>query len=256
VIDETDFICLSTLPKSGTHYSHHFLVNYLRRLVADTDETLFEKYALEQYPNRRYDYINRGVPYRTTGPLPPGVRDIVFQHGFASLEEFPGWIIAQTRNPLDFIVSQFYYRHQARIDPQFHVSGIGAVVENYAVRWAQAYRAFEALERRDRKLLHVRYEALVAEPGGVFREMLRFVGQPIVDSTVDRTIADIQVEKYRQASAEMTKNPAFTVPLARNGANGQWRTEMSDADVRCAEAALHKRGYILADVMASYGQSM
>lgn len=252
-VDETGFICLSTLPKSGTHYTHHFLVTYLRRLAGVEGETLFGPMAHGAYPNRRYDYVNKGKPYGPTGPLPEGVRDIVVQHGFASLGSFPGWVIAQTRNPLNFIVSQYHYRHQARVDQSLHVDSITEVVEVYAGRWAAAQRALDSLLASDRRVHLARYEELIAEPGRVFREMVRFIGQPIDDDLVDRTISDITADKYRKKAAELSKNPAFTKPLARNGANRQWESEMTSADIELARSVLAARRYDLDQVMADFG---
>jgi len=255
-VDETGFICLSTLPKSGTHYTHHFLVNYLRRLAGVDGETLFGPMAHGAYPNRRYDYVNKGKPYGPTGPLPEGVRDIVVQHGFASLETFPGWIIAQTRNPLDFTVSQYHYRHQARVDKTLHVESITDVVELYAGRWAAAQRALEKLIKSDRRVYLARYEDLTAHPGRVFREMIRFIDQPVADDVIDRTINDITADKYRKKAAELSKNPAFTAPLARNGSNRQWEFEMSSEDVDRVRAVLAARRYDLDEVMAAFGLSL
>jgi len=254
MIDETNFICLATIPKSGTHYMHHFVVNYLRRLIGIEERALFGSEAHEAYPNRRYDYINKGKPYEPTGPLPEGVRDIVVQHAFGSLESFPGWIITQARNPLDFIVSQYHYRHQSRVDTSLHVENISAVVGDYALKWARGYVGFTRLIASDRKVLPVKYEELIQQPGDVFRRVVRFIEQPLDDALIDRTIADIAADKFRQVEIELTPNPTLTHPLARNGSIGQWRTEMSEADIEVARRVLKGRRLDLDEIMAGWEQ--
>jgi len=255
VIDETDFVCLATMPKAGTHYTHHFLVNYLRRLIGIEGPVLFGKNADREYPNRRYDYMRRGVAYKPTGPLPEGIRDIVVQHAFGLLQEFPGWIITLRRNPLDYIVSQYHYRHAGRVDEEHHVANISAVVDTYARRWTVDDRSLDKLKRTDRKALHLHYEDLVTDPGATFRQMLAFIGQPIDDTLVDETIEAISADKYRAAEQEMLHR-TFTVPLARNGSIGQWKNELTREDVAVAREAFGDRGRNLNVVMEQWGMPL
>lgn len=252
--DEEDFVCLATLPKSGTHYMRHFLVNYLRRVAGIEGDVLFGQFLRDQYPNRRYHYLNGKEPFRETGPLPRGVRDVVSQHAFNDLDGFPGWIIAQIRNPLDYIVSQFHYRHQSRLDASLHVSGIDAVARDYALQWARSYVAFRGLAARpDKRVLALHYEELVTSPLDVFERTVRFLGQPVDASLIARTAHDIRAENFNRVVIENTPNPAFSVPIARNGSIGQWRTEMTEADIDVVRAVVKGRRLDLDAIMAEWG---
>ena len=221
-IDETDFVCLATIPKSGTHYTHHFLVNYLLRVQCKAPpETLFSHDAFAVFPNKRYNYLHRGEPYKTTGPLPAGLRDIVVQHGFGDLESFPGKVIALYRNPLDFIVSRFHYRHNSRTDETLHVDRIGDVAVDYAKRWAIGYSGLQNLLATQTPVCVSRYEQLVARPVHEFQRMLTFLGVPIDEALVEQTVNDVQSRRFRETAAEKNLNPNFKVPIARDGSIGQ-----------------------------------
>jgi hypothetical protein len=252
--DETDFLCLATIPKSGTHYTHHFLVNYLLRIQGrDPGETLFSHDAYAVFPNRRRTYYDLKQPYLPTGPLPAGLRDLVVQHGFANLERYPGKVIALFRNPLDYIVSLYHYRHGSRIDESLHVDSIAEVTDAFATRWAIAWATLQNLLATPTPVLPVRYEDLVRDPAGRFRAMLTFAAVPIDQALLDQTIQDVQSDRFRTTAAEKNLNPNFRVPIARDGSIGQWRREMSEADVEAARQALARRRIDLDALMADWG---
>ena len=251
-IDETDFVCLATIPKSGTHYTHHFLVNYLLRVQGSAPpETLFSHDAFAVFPNKRYNYLHRGEPYKPTGPLPAGLKDLVVQHGFGDLEAFPGKVIALYRNPLDFIVSRFHYRHNSRTDESLHVERIADVAVDYAKRWAIGYAGLQTLLKSATPVCVTRYEQLVARPVQEFRRMLAFLEVPIDESLVEQTVSDVQSKRFRDTAAEKNLNPNFKVPIARDGSIGQWRSAMTAEDVAIVRDVLRERRMDLDEIMSA-----
>jgi len=252
-IDETDFLCLATIPKSGTHYTHHFLVNYLLRVQGrEPGETLFSHDAYAVFPNRRRNYFDLKQPYLPTGPLPPGIRDVVVQHGFANLEGYPGRVIALFRNPLDYIVSLYHYRHGSRVDETLHVESIAEVTEGFATRWAIAWATLQKLLATATPVLPIRYEDLVRDPTARFRQMLEFAGVPVDQALLERTAEDVRSDRFRHTAAEKNLNPNFRVPIARDGSIGQWKHEMGEREIQIARQALARRRIDLDDLMADW----
>lgn len=255
-IDETDFVCLATIRKSGTHYTHHFLVNYLLRIQGlDPGETLFSHDAYRVFPNIRYKYLNKGWEYKDPGPLPSGIRDLVMQHGFGDLEGFPGKVIALYRNPLDSVLSLYHYSHGSRKDEKHHVGSLAEVAETYASRWAISYIALNKLIASETPVLAFRYEDLVSDPIDKFRQMVRFIGADLDEELLLRTVEDVQGDRFRKVAADKNLNPGFAVPIARDGSIGQWRSEMTDADIALIAAAFARRRLDLAEVMKAFPEA-
>ena len=255
-IDETDFVCLATIRKSGTHYTHHFLVNYLLRIQGlDPGETLFSHDAYRVFPNIRYKYLNKGWDYKAPGPLPSGIRDLVMQHGFGDLEGFPGKVVALYRNPLDSVLSLYHYSHGSRKDQKHHVDSLAEVAGTYASRWAISYIALKKLIASDTPVLAFRYEDLVADPVDKFRQMVRFIGAKLDEALLERTVDDVRGDRFRQVAADKNLNPGFAVPIARDGSIGQWRNEMSESDIALVAAAFEKRRLNLSEVMSEFPEA-
>ena len=108
-------LVLNSIPKSGTNYFRIFLANYLS-LLSDPEMKQNVTYAQtsELFPNLTDDYI-KGIQV-PPNPLVNSVtayKDFVYSHRVVSpkrCKPYRSFAIYLYRNPLDVMVSRYYYK--------------------------------------------------------------------------------------------------------------------------------------------------
>jgi hypothetical protein len=248
-----DVVTIVTIQKSGTHWMRFFLTNYAR-LLADpgVDRPIsYLQLLREFYGNNRWQMFREAEPYREPTDLlaEHGISDVTMQHFRHDIDPLvfsPGKKIMLHRNPLDFVISMFHYTIKQRPQNRDKAEHPREVIEHMLEEYARHYLTLDSY-RDDESTFVASYESLKDDPGARFRDVVRFLGLPLVDDAVDRALVLSDISTIR--AMEEQAGRSMVVPLdgyfTRDGSIGQWKQYFDDADVKHAE-----------DLLASYGISL
>lgn len=233
---------LFTVPKSGTQWMRLLLANYLARLYLGRESPIgyhemhdrFLPNVIDSAPARYF-----GVPKTTGLRLKPPhpmmasapVTDVVSGHICDALDRirFPKLLLLY-RNPLDNFVSIVHYGYLAR-EAEFTESNVGDVVPLWASVFVPSYLRLRKLEREGRagEVLALPYEAMIVSPTATFESVLRFIGVPVDASAQTFALEAASfdaVRRYEEQRGPIHQEPGATLPFARSGRVGQWRSEL------------------------------
>ncbi|MGW8565880.1 sulfotransferase domain-containing protein [Isoptericola sp. NPDC055881] len=249
-LHRADVVTVATIQKSGTHWMRFFLTNYARAL-ADPDVSRpisYPQLVQDFYGNNRWQVFREAEPYRTPTTLlaAHGVSDVTMQHFRHDLDPFvfsPGRKIMLYRNPLDYVVSLYHYTIKQRPQHRDDAAHPRDVIERMLDVYALHYLTLDSY--RDDPDVHVAsYESLKEDPGLRFREVVRFLGLPLVDDAVDRALAlsDISVVRAMEEQTGRSMVVKLDGYFTRDGSIGQWKQFFDDADVERARRVLAGHG--------------
>ncbi len=240
---------LNTIPRSGTNRFKLFLANYLVLLRDQNRDSPVGYHEMMNtiFPNLRDEYIGGIKPYRRPSCsllAPYGYTDFTHSHSTRFLEHYRGRMIFLYRNPLDHVISLFYYRYKYRSHRAHLFDHPRQIVDETLRGYARHFRFFDrpAIVRRT---LRLTYEDMMQRPLDVFRSALEWWCIPVNDSilplAVDRSdIRHVQAEEKRHGPIHAPEG--FTGRFARSGAIAQWTEVFSDKDIQSARALLAEEG--------------
>ena len=130
-------INLGTIPKSGTNYFLQFLGNYLLVLYENRDHPVLNREIQKIFTNNRPSIIRGHRKYKKSHPVfskTPYV-DLYYGHDIVFLEYVKGRTIIIYRNPLDYLVSWYYYRYKKRGSD----TTLEECVRDWLPRWIDRY---------------------------------------------------------------------------------------------------------------------
>jgi|GEM_PF-2064467 len=241
-----DVVTVATIQKSGTHWMRFFLTNYARAL-ADPDvrrPVSYPQLLQEFYGNNRWQVFRGAEPYREPSTLLAGhgVSDVTMQHFRHDVDPFafsPGRKIMLYRNPLDYVVSLYHYTIKQRPRHRDEAGHPRDVIERMLDTYALHYLTLDSY--RGHPEVHVAsYESLKADPGARFREVVRFLGLPLVDDAVDRALALSDISTIRAMEERTGRSMVVKLDgyFTRDGSIGQWKQFFDAADVERARRTL------------------
>ncbi len=245
-----DVVTVATIQKSGTHWMRFFLTNYARVLTdPGVDQAISYPQLLKQfYGNNRWQVFREAEPYREPTDLlaQHGISDVTMQHFRHDYDPFvfsPGKKIMLYRNPLDFVISLFHYTIKQRPQNRDKAEHPRDVIEKMLSEYGRHYLTLNSY-RDDASVFVSSYEALKADPAARFREVVTFLGLPLVDDAVDRAltlsdISTIRAMEERQGRSMVVKLDGY---FTRDGSIGQWKQFFDDADVKHAAEVLDSYG--------------
>ncbi|CAM3634628.1 sulfotransferase domain-containing protein [Isoptericola cucumis] len=245
-----DVVTVATVQKSGTHWMRFFLTNYARALDdPQVDRPIsYPQLQQEYYGNNRWQVFREAEPYREPATLlaPHGVSDVTMQHFRHDFDPFafsPGRKIMLYRNPLDYVVSLFHYTIKQRPQNRDRADHPRDVLEHMLGTYSLHLRTLDSY--RDDPDVHVAsYESLKADPATRFREVVRFLGLPLVDDAVDRALALSDISTIRELEERTGRSMVVRLDgyFTRDGSIGQWKEYFDDADVERARRVLGSHG--------------
>jgi hypothetical protein len=241
-----DVVTVATIQKSGTHWMRFFLTNYARALADPGVERPISYPQLQQefYGNNRWQVFRQAEPYREPSTLlaAHGVADVTMQHFRHDVDPFvftPGPKIMLYRNPLDYVVSLYHYTIKQRPQNRDKAAHPRDVIEPMLDTYARHYLTLDSY--RDDPDVHVAsYEDLKEDPGARFREVVDFLGLPLVDDAVDRALALSDISTIRAMEDQTGRSMVVKLDgyFTRDGSIGQWKQFFDDADVERARRTL------------------
>lgn len=250
--NEDGFIVLNTIPKSGTNYFRILIGNYLNILYDNRDiPTGYKEVHNVMFPNMRSEYtqfFGYQTPHPIMGRTP--FKDFVYSHDTDFLEISRGRIVFIYRNPLDYIVSRFYYNWKYREHRKDRYQHPREIIDYALEPYITQYTKMMALAARRSNILVTSYESLTSCPIAVFGMAVGWLGLPVNYSAVRKAVTFSSIDQVRReeeadgpihAPATGTFQGFFT----RSGKIGQWREYFNEDDVAVISGKLAKHGISL-----------
>jgi hypothetical protein len=240
-------VLILTHQKAGTHYLRFFLANYLTLLDdAGAPAVTYERLQALM-PNVRSALLSGAAPYVAPRTWEAhGLREVMFSHVadpvlHADDHAHLGPKIVATRHPLDYLISIWHYNFKQRPDPARRAMPLDDVLEVELAKYAAQVTYLRALARaRPATTFATTYEAMIATPEPVFRDLVGFLGLPLAAPTLAAALerssfaAVRKLEEARGRSIVADIDGFFT----RAGGIGQWREVLTAAQIDRARAVL------------------
>ena len=252
-IDKSRLLILATTPRSGTNYMQFLFANYINLLSGTSDGPVDANTKNAMLPNTWAAAYVRQKNFQTPTPNLEliGLDDLVATH---TQYQNPHWnnskVLHIYRNPLDFVVSTYYYVYEYRTSRVGTMANPVDVMDNHLEAYADVYRSFrEAARSGNRHLLRVSYEDLVTYPAATFRIILRWLGLEADISLVGQATQLSSMESIRKLEdRDGPIDPVIDTPgghFVRDGSIGQWKKYFQPEDVDLARSKLASFGVSL-----------
>jgi hypothetical protein len=232
---------LNSMRKSGTHYVMSLLANYLWFEFLGGEERL-------DYLRMKQLIWSRGAPAAELAELreATGYGAWVGEHENALIRLNNARAILHVyRNPLDALVSRWFYTYVNRADGDALVT-LAEAIEREVPAFAWHYGAVRAISGRP-NLRRIAFEDVVRRPEEVLEQVLRFAAIPVRVDGIHRALAASTVEQVRADERRHGLEQGnlvgrnMTASFIRNGRVGEWKALLGPDHVARIERIL--RGY-------------
>jgi hypothetical protein len=250
---EKRMLLLNSITKSGAHYIKFFITNYVTLLTEDREERVAYQEMNEIFPNvyREY-YLLDNKPYIRPSKKSIfekiGFSDFTHCHSTTFLDIFPGKTVFLYRNPLDNIVSRYYYSYKNRPAREHLYNHPREVIDQFLDQYMQQFDRIKQI-RKTVPILMVDYENLTRYPQAVFSAIINWYDLPLNVSVLKKAIAfsDIKAIKKeeKEGGAIHIDTKTQSGNFVRSGAIGEWKEYFSEADVLHIKNRLSERDYDL-----------
>lgn len=244
-------LLLLTIPKCGTTWMRYLLVNY-GRLLNDPRATPVAYHELAAYTVER-EFLLSGKQQFTAGVglIPDsGLDYLLYQHihrrRFAqNVWAHLGRKIAVVRNPLDFLISCYYFFFVNRDARRGEASHPRDILPAYTRYYGMSYMFLRDKVLPAGDAVTVSYEALKRNGPMELSRVLLALNLPVDDGAVDRAVQFSDQSVVREQ--EQSRGRALVAPLdrgafVRDGSVGQWRDYLEEQDVMEVRSILRSAG--------------
>ncbi len=238
-------IWIYTLKKSGTTYTLLFLSNYLNLLYGNGKEVDFDEMQSNFFFHSAENKIKTcdiGKELLNRKHLSDKIPNVIHSHTALNYD-FWEKCICLYRNPLDFVVSSFFFHKLKRGKSTKHPRKI---LPRRLKAFGETYKKQLQLEKDfSGSCLRLSYEELIKNPFEVFSKMLKFIGLPYHEDMVMKAMENSskdkvkEMEKKRGAAIVVPEGLKFKGSFINNGKIGQWKAFFNDKDLRNAETILN-----------------
>jgi hypothetical protein len=230
---EKDSVLLASIRKSGTNYFRLIFANYINLVNGGDRSRVSYAQMQERYPWVRTEYLNGLSTYDVSRqPLAPnGYRDFLYQHDHQMIGYFEGPTFFLVRNPLDQIVSLYYFASARKSCTRAPIS---EYVERLSHKFAKTYCCYRrhANSNHRAKLMH--YENLFLAPFASSMDAFLHVFPSVNVEFVQLACQFANIRETRReedVSGPVHGSADFVGRLAREGTVGQWHRDLTDQDV-------------------------
>ena len=258
-IDEEDLLIIGTIARSGTHYMMMMLANYITKKT-DNDLSIGPTEMNEMFPNNwhlnymSYHRLPLG-PFNLKIPEPPnklikniGLTEITRSHSiFQPIYWKRSPVLHLYRNPLDYAVSLYNYKHKKRPDLPNRCASPDEVLSLKFKNYVEMYKSYKLAAQSGRyTLLRFSYENLVSKPTFYLKATLQWLGHEpdpelVADAVNASSIKKVQTAE-RTGSAVNPDAHDLNGSFISSGQIGQWKDYFSSRDFRKWEIAFQEQG--------------
>lgn len=248
-IDENKLLILGTIARSGTHYMMILLSNYINYLSGSRKPINPTEMNLMLPNNWHLSYMSyRNIPlgpYQTENFLSPdkrvdliNVSDITRSHSiFQKIFWKNGNILHLYRNPLDYSVSLFNYKHRKRISKENPAVSPQEVLEQKFENYINMYKSYaKAAKSGKYRIFRLPYELLIKNPEYYLSAIIDWLGVESDPIAIKHAVLASSIKKVKLAEKEGSKvNPAakdLEGSFISSGQIGQWKKYYSNSDFK------------------------
>lgn len=239
VLLSEDSIWVYTLMKSGTTYTLLFLANYINYLAGNRNAVSFDemqsKFILHSLDGKIKE-IDIELYLKEFRELKETVikKRIIHTHEFFNSTLWDK-NISLYRNPLDFIISKYYYFY---INRGLKVSHPRKIYKELLDHFIITYNHQLDLKKNyPEKVLSVAYEDLMKSPKETFKNLISFMGLKIDNYGIEHAMkfsSKKEVKKMERERGEaIVKKDGinFKGSFVRSGEVGEWKSYFNDKDI-------------------------
>lgn len=249
-----DSVWLFTIPKSGTTYTMLFLVNYLSKLYTQDESRIgygdmmkghfihtvhnfAKKNDLVPFLRGRKNILDENTPYS----------DLLSTH---VMVEGGLWSrnISLYRNPLDFLISFYFYKYKNR---RKHLTHPRKIIIKELNRWIKLYKQQLALkELYNDRVLMMCYEEVIRNPKMSFTAIIDFLGLSFDEEALNFALRasssdQLKEEEVKSGSAVVAPRGKYSGSFIRSGKIGQWKEYFNEKDLDLVRSILNRNGISL-----------
>lgn len=241
-----DVVTIGTIQKSGTHWMRFFITNYAR-ILADPSvrrPVSYMELLDNYYGNNRWQVFREAEKYREPAALLRSfnISDVAMQHFRADFDPLvftPGPKIMLFRNPLDYVVSLYYYNIKQRSKNRHKADHPRDVMVPMLEEYCRHFVALSSYRRHPEALIAA-YEDLKRDPWSNFKKVITFLKLPYDEDAVERALEMSDIKAIR--ALEERDGHSMVVRMdgyfTRDGSIGQWKRFFGDADIERASGIL------------------
>jgi hypothetical protein len=252
---ERNFVCINSIPKSGTNYCKALLANYFSIVYSRATAKVSHDEVKQLFPNYRAAYIQGTSSYRPPSSLMRATPydDIVHGHSTRMVQFFSGKIVFLYRNPLDVIVSRYYYSFKYRKEQSSAAEHPRDVMRPILQEYIEHYAFMKEHCRRRHNAIMISYEDMMEFPLSTFHILLNWLNIPIEQKALQTALAFSSFAAAREEEKNggtIAKTKDFTGLFTRSGKIGQWKQYFNDEDLKniretLAAAAINLESFVI-----------
>ncbi|MEL7035971.1 MAG: tetratricopeptide repeat protein [Cyanobacteria bacterium J06592_8] len=236
-----DKIWLYTLMKSGTTYTLMVLANYIAQLQGINDKIDFDsigKYGFVHGLNVYELLTNKNV----INNLLSTKTDYPIYHTHTYVDTNFRKIIMLIRNPLDFIVSSYFFHFKNRGKNVEIKEVIDSRIKHFSATYLNQKKILD--ERPEHSIL-INYEELITETKSVFTKIINHLSLEFNDSYLMSAIDACSVDNVRKMEKKQRKplvvgDKIKVESFIRSGKIGEWKEYLSESDLHQVARQLRK----------------
>lgn len=244
---ESNSVVLQSIPKSGTNYFGLFMVNYLSKLSGNKENLVNKHYRelLKHEPTReQYLVYDKKFDIKKKEVLKPYWFDYFHMtHTTAFFEFFEGRMVHLYRNPLDNLISRYFFTIKYRKGRENSMNHPREYIEEWVVDYARLYSTMKEFSRKNSNILRISYESLMVDPVNVFAICVKHCK---LEVNYDALISSIKASSFKSVRKDEEQNgnikyvEDYTGFFARSGKVGDWKNYLDEDDIKKVKELLLK----------------
>lgn len=252
---ERGALLLLTIPKSGTNYLRLLICNYLYARYRNAESAVpYTTMHEEVFPNMREDLFSKGQSYVVPGDdhilNHTPYTDFLHTHSIRKFRYSTAKkIIYLYRNPLDNIISNFFFKWKHRRGEEDRFDQPREVIDIILDRYIRHYVFGKGLAQTRNNVLCVSYESLFGQPVDTLGKLASWLEFNVDGECIEKAVRfsdKKNVKKEEQKLGHAVHSPAgFRGSFVRSGKIGQWKEYLDDEDVAYVELRLQEHGISL-----------
>ena len=266
-IREERMLVIGTIARSGTHYAMILLSNYLS-IINGQHEPVTPAGMNDMFPNNwhinymSYHKLPLG-PYREKPPRLPhaslkglNLDEVTRSHSiFQKIFWRHHKVLHLYRNPLDYSVSLFNYKHKKRPDLPERCNSPQEVLDIKFENYCDMYLSYiDAAQAGSFSVLRISYENLISEPEFWLGAIIEWLGGEVDRDAVCKAVQNSTIRNVKKAEKTGSEVNPDAVGLhgsfISSGQVGQWREYYSESDLAHWRKKFAQRGINLDELLS------